>query len=241
MGACRRRGRFSDPVNSGKLRPVPSQRYFVLTAIRAEANAIAREFGLRGPRHSVPVDLNWGRVPASLFVVGMGAVRIPDLSGQAVAGIIMAGLAGALDPQLKVGDVVVDQSSSWRGSKVALRKVWFHNVDHVVTTPEEKSELFGQTGASVVDMENDAVKRAAKAYGIPFLGIRAVSDAADESIDPRVLDFINPYGKVRLKAVIGGVARHPSLIKEMRRLSRSSKTALAALGRAVKEIIGPAT
>ena len=218
---------------------MPSQRYFILTAIRAEAHAIAKQFGCRGPRHSVPVDLNWGRVPASLYVVGMGAPRIPDLSGQAVAGIIMAGLAGALDPQLKVGDVVVDQSSSWRGSKISLKKVWFHHVDHVVTTPEEKAELFGQTGASVVEMENEPIKRAAKAYGIPFLGIRAISDTADESINPRVLNFINEYGKVRMGSLLGGVARHPSLIKEMRRLSRSSQIALAALGKAIKDIVGP--
>jgi hypothetical protein len=218
---------------------VPSQRYFILTAIRAEANAIAREFKQRGPRHSVPVELNWGRVPASLYVVGMGAGRLPDLSGQAVAGIIMAGLAGALDPDLKVGDVVVDQSSTWRGSKVALKKVWFHGVDRVITTPEEKTQLFGQTGASVVEMENEAVKRAAKAYGIPFLGIRAISDTAAESINPAVLDFIDEYGKVRMGALVGGVARHPFLIKEMRRLSKSSQIALAALGKAVREIIGP--
>jgi hypothetical protein len=220
---------------------VPSQRYFILTAIRAEAHAIAREFGVRGPRHSVPVDLNWGRVPASLYVVGMGAPRIPDLSGQAVAGIIMAGLAGALDPQLKVGDVVVDQSSTWRGSKINLKKVWFHHVDHVVTTPEEKNELFGQTGASVVEMENEPIKRAAKAYGIPFLGIRAISDTAGESINPKVLDFIDVYGKVRMGSLVGGVVRHPSLIKEMRRLSRSTQTALAALGKAIREMLDPKT
>jgi hypothetical protein len=209
----------------------------VFTAIRAEADAVARTFGLRGPRHSDPVDINWGRVPTSLFTIGMGAVRIPDLSGQFVAGIIMAGLAGALDPSLKIGDVVIDQSSTWRGSKVAQKKVWFHSVDHPVVTPEEKQELFGQTGAAVVEMENNAVKKAAKAYGIPFLGIRAISDTASESIDPAVLDFVDPYGKVRMKSLVGGVARRPSLIKELRRLSRSSRVALDALGKAMHEIL----
>jgi nucleoside phosphorylase len=169
----------------------------------------------------------------------MGAVRIPDLSGQAVAGIIMAGLAGALDPTLKVGDVVVDQSSTWRGSKVALKKVWFHSVDHAVVTPEEKAELFGQTGSAIVEMENTAVKKAAKAYGIPFLGIRAISDTASESINPAVLDFVDPYGRVRMKSLVGGVARHPSLIKELRRLSRSSRVALDALAKAMHEILAP--
>jgi nucleoside phosphorylase len=216
---------------------VPSQRYYVFTAIRAEADAIARTFGLKGPRHGDPVEINWGRVPTSLFTIGMGAVGIPDLSGKGVAGIIMAGLAGALDPQLKVGDIVVDQSSSWRGSKVTHRKVWFHSVDHPVVTPEEKRELFGQTGASVVEMENQAVKKAAKAYGIPFLGIRAISDTAAEAIDPAVLDFVDPYGKVRMKSQVRGGARRPSLIKELRRLSRASTVAVEALAKAMHEIL----
>lgn len=216
---------------------MPSQRYYVFTAIRAEADAIARTFGLKGPRHSDPVEINWGRVPTSLFTIGMGAVRLPDLSGKGVAGIIMAGLAGALDPELKVGDVVVDQSSTWRGSKVTQRKVWFHSVEEPVLTPKQKEELFGLTGASVVEMENHAVKKAAKAYGIPFLGIRAISDTAAEAIDPAVLDFVDPYGKVRMKSLVGGVARRPSLIKELRRLSRSSQVALDALGKAMHEIL----
>jgi adenosylhomocysteine nucleosidase len=120
---------------------------------------------------------------------------------------------------------------------VTHKRVWFHSVDHPVVAPEEKQELFGQTGASVVEMENSAVKKAAKAYGIPFLGIRAISDTATEAIDPAVLDFVDPYGRVRMKSLVGGVARRPSLIKELRRLSRSSRVALDALGQAMHEIL----
>jgi hypothetical protein len=35
------------------------------------------------------------------------------------------------------------------------------------------------------------------------------------------------------------VARHPSLIKELRRLSRSSRVALDALAKAMHEILAP--
>jgi hypothetical protein len=219
---------------------VPSPRYFILTAIRAESRAIAKAFGVRGPRGRQPVDLPGGRAGIELYTVGMGAVRMPDLSGRAVAGIIMAGLAGALDPRLNVGDVVVDQSCTWRASRVTLPRVWFHGVDHPVITPQEKAELFGQTGASIVEMEDEVVKRAAKAYNVPFLGVRAVSDTAIESIDPAVLDFIDPFGRPRFGTIINTVARRPSLIKHMRQLSRSSKVALDALAAAVKGIVTPA-
>jgi adenosylhomocysteine nucleosidase len=141
---------------------------------------------------------------------------------------------------LKVGDVLADQSSTWRGSRITLPRVWFHHVDHVVTTPREKAELFGQTGASVVEMENEAVKRAAKSFSIPFLGIRAVSDTAEEAIDPAVLDLIDPFGRARLGKVIGTMAKRPSLIKHMRQLSRSADVALAALAEAVKAAVTPA-
>ena len=212
----------------------------ILTAIKAESRAIARAFGVRGWGAN-PIELPGGRAGIDLYTIGIGAVRMPDLSGRAVAGIVMAGLAGALDPRLKVGDVVVDQSSTWRANRPNYPRVWFHAVDQVVVTPAEKAELFGQTGASVVDMETTLAKKAAKSFSIPYLGIRAVSDAADESIDPAVLDFVNAYGAVRWGPLIGGVVRRPSLIKEMRRLSRSSKVALAALAEAVKSVVTPAS
>jgi hypothetical protein len=218
---------------------VPNPRYLVFTAIKAESRAIARAFGVRPPWGARPAELPGGRVPIDLYTIGVGAVRMPDLSGQAVAGIVMAGLAGALDPRLKVGDVVVDQSSTWRANRPNHPRVWFHGVDEVVATPERKSELFGQTGASVIDMETAAAKQAARSYSIPFLGIRAVSDTAAESIDPAVLQFVDAYGGVRVGALIGGVARRPSLIKELRRLARSSRVALDALGAAVRAILVP--
>jgi hypothetical protein len=40
-----------------------------------------------------------------------------------------------------------------------------------------------------------------------------------------------------MKSLVGGVARRPSLIKELRRLSRSSQVALDALGKAMHEIL----
>lgn len=212
------------------------KRILILTAIRMEADAIARQFRLRAPRGAGPVELP-ARMPAVLRVVGMGAIRMPDLSGQPYAGIIMAGLAGGLDPKLVVGDVVIDSRTTWRASRLQYDRVGFHTVDGPVTSPAEKADLFNRTGASVVEMENAQVRAAAVAYSIPFLGIRSISDSADEAIDPAVLKFVDPYGAVRVNEVVSEMFRHPSIAMKLRRLSKSSAIALGTLAEAVKQVI----
>jgi len=206
-----------------------------------EADAIARKFRGRAPRGAGRVELS-SRVPAEVRVVGMGGIRLPDMSGQAYAGIVMAGLAGGLDPRLAVGEVVVDAKSTWRASRVGFERVEFLTVSEAVTAASQKAELFRQTGAAVVEMENEKVRTLAKSYSIPFLGIRAISDAAGDSIDPAVLAFIDPFGAVKINEVISEMVRRPSIIKKLRGLSKASAAALEALAEGVREVIdGPGT
>jgi hypothetical protein len=212
------------------------KRVLILTAIRMEADAIARQYRLRAPRSTGPVDLP-AQMPAQLYVIGMGAIRLPDLSGQPYAAIIMAGLAGALDPALVVGDVVIDSRTTWRASRLRFKRVGFQSADEVVTSAAEKAQLFAKTGAAVVDMETAKVRAAAAAYSIPFLGIRAISDSADESIDPKVLRFIDPYGAVRVNEVVAEMFRHPSIVSKLRHLRKTSAIALGTLAEAVKEVL----
>jgi hypothetical protein len=206
-----------------------------------EADAIARKFRARAPRGAGKVELA-SRVPAEVRVVGMGGLRLPELSGQAYAGIVMAGLAGGLDPKLAVGDVVIDAKSTWRASRVEFPRVAFLTVSEAVTSASRKGELFRQTGAAVVEMENEKVRKLAAAYGIPFLGIRAISDGAGDSIDPAVLGFIDPFGAVKINEVISEMVRRPSIIRKLRGLSKASAAALDRLAEGLREVIdGPGT
>jgi len=214
------------------------KRILILTAIRMEADAIARQFRRSGPRGNIPVEIP-SRMPAMLSVIGMGALRLPDLSGLPYAAIIMAGLAGGLDPNLVVGDVIVDQQSTWRASRIPFRKGKFHSTDKVVESAADKAKLYEQTRASVAEMENAKVRAAAASYSIPFLGIRSVSDSADESLDPAVLQFIDPFGGVRYGDVVGHVFKRPSLVMKLRHLRKSSALALGTLGEAVRKMIDP--
>jgi adenosylhomocysteine nucleosidase len=88
-----------------------------------------------------------------------------------------------------------------------------------------------------VEMENATVRAFAEACGVPFLGIRAISDRADESIDPATLTWIDPAGRLRPARLATALCRRPTLIPSLMRLRRSSNLALSNLGKALQIIL----
>ncbi|MEZ5405789.1 MAG: hypothetical protein R3F23_06315 [Verrucomicrobiia bacterium] len=94
---------------------------------------------------------------------------------------ILAGYAGALDPKLKKGDVVVSDKRHLN-LLPDLRLGKIISVDEVVATIEEKCALFEKTSASVCDMEYETVKTICQQRNIGVLSIRAISDTASEDL-----------------------------------------------------------
>ena len=173
-----------------------------------------------------------------MHVVGPRATRWPDTAD--VAGhhqIIMIGLAGALDPTLAAGEVVIDESSSVDVSPGPWRRGRIYTTDRIVATPAEKAALFASTGAFVVDMESAIVRAFADSCGLPFLGIRAVSDRADESLDPATLAWIDDAGQLRPRRVAMTLCRRPMLIPSLVRLRKRSNLALGNLASALQTIL----
>jgi hypothetical protein len=83
-------------------------------------------------------------------------------------GIIMAGLAGALDPTLHDGEVVIDQPLVDTLQDARWRRGGIHTSDHLIATPAAKAALFESTGATVVDMETAKARAFAERAGVPF-------------------------------------------------------------------------
>jgi len=69
---------------------MPDSKWLILTALAMEAKAITA---------ACP--------QATVRVIGIRASRFDDSMLAGATGIILAGLAGGLDPQLKAGDVVI--------------------------------------------------------------------------------------------------------------------------------------
>ncbi len=111
-----------------------------------------------------------------------------------------------------------------------------HTATQIVSTPGERAELFARTGALVVEMENERVRQFAAQHGAGYVGIRAVSDGANDTLDPAVARFVDPFGHVRAGVLTKELIRRPGLAAELRRLRRASKLALANLSIAVRAL-----
>ena len=156
---------------------------------------------------------------------------------------ISSGLAGALRPEYRVGQVVAAKAvhrGAWSETTPAdpalLRRAVeggaqevgsFYTASHVVVLAREKREL--GKGSDVVEMESGEVLREAAAFGARVIAIRAISDGVDEDMP---LDFnrvTTPSGGVSLARVVGEAARHFRSIPSLLRFGQQSKLAAETL------------
>jgi adenosylhomocysteine nucleosidase len=199
---------------------VQHRQLLILTALGFEARAVRRAIGnVRG---------------VEVQVIGLGASRLPPISAEAC--VVVAGLGGALDPTLAVGELVIDTPLAGLPATLPWRVGSIHTSAKLATTPAEKADLFRETGALAVDMEQAIVRRSAPA-GLRVVGVRAISDPADMAIDPAVLGFIDDTGRPRPLAIMGTLGRRPKLIGHALKLNFNSRKALHNLGLGVAALV----
>jgi adenosylhomocysteine nucleosidase len=147
---------------------------------------------------------------------GRAAVERALAKSMEVTGIVSTGFCGALDPSLKIGDIVED------GLVCA---------DRVAVTAAEKAALRAKTGASAVDMESAAVAEHARDAGLPFRSIRAVSDTANENLPLDFNVYIDERGHIAQGRIALAALKKPfTAIPALLRLNRNCKIASDALG-----------
>jgi hypothetical protein len=206
---------------------VTDHNLLILTALQSETKAI---------QAAIP---DWKSRNLKFFTIGIRAVRLPDLATLGpLRCIILAGLAGALDPSLQIGDVIADCDASFPWSTGSLRRGWLHTVEQMIATLEEKKALFTRIGAAAVEMEQSIVKAAALPLAVPFIGIRSISDTAEDALDPMILSWIDEVGSPRPASIARDMLLHPRSWATARRLARDSKKALGTLGEVVAILVG---
>lgn len=165
--------------------------------------------------------------------------------------IISSGIAGALDPALVAGDVVIDMkplpfrssaavlspgqdcggTPEGEGLRAALPHAHFGLIigqDHIAVTIAEKAAL-AATGALAVDMETHIAARVAARHGLPFMAIRTISDTAHEALPPAALVGMNPDGSMALGRVLVSLARRPGQLPALIRTGKSAEAAFKSL------------
>ena len=161
-----------------------------------------------------------------------------------ISGVISIGLAGALSPHLKVGDIVIaDQiitgAETWdchEGWRVRLMSRLAHahqgqlfGSDVIIHEAETKSGLHDATGALAVDMESQVAARFAQQRNLPLAGLRLISDDAGHVLPPAALVAMKPDGGIALGRVLGSLLRRPGQVPALIRTARASNKALAEL------------
>src|SRR5713101_3518515 len=156
------------------------------------------------------------------------------------------GIAGALAPDLRPGDVVISAEVVSDGNRWQVDE-WFQirvtdlareigafqgpvfGAHAILATGADKSRAWRETGALAVDLESDVVARIASQAGIPFLVARTIADTAHRELPPAALIPLSEAGTPNLARVLGSVIREPRQIGTLIRLARETRMALLAL------------
>jgi len=164
-----------------------------------------------------------GRAGAGIFREGLPNRPVPPV-------VVAAGLAGGLDPGLRVGDLCaeVHGPAGWSPLPRGLWKpVRIAHAEHIVGTSAEKQSL--RDSGDICDMESALLATTCREAGIPFLSLRAVSDTAraDLPVPPETL--LDPTtglpSATALLALLALLATHPQKIVRFARMVRDARTA----------------
>ena len=201
--------------------------------------------------------------PVRVACAGASSARAAVLARQLVdAGVnalLSFGVAGALDPKLRSGDLVVATEvliddadlypcdATWQEAlhaalvetRLPFRRGMILGSKRLWRDAKDKEAIFEITGCLAVDMESGAVGAIAAEAGLPFLAVRAVADRARDALPALVEDAVLPDGRAAVGRTLAALIRHPSQLPATLRLARQSSQALARLRRleAVKDAL----
>lgn len=168
---------------------------------------------------------------------GDGARLERELEAAAVGAklILSSGLAGALDPALKPGNVILAGDAALiERLRPLLPEAKIGRVfgsDVAIGSVAAKAAARTQSGALAVDMESHIAWRVAKRHGLPFLVARVISDGAHHALPPAALVGMKPDGGIAFGAVLASLARHPRQLPALIRTGRDAEIAFRALRR----------
>ena len=153
--------------------------------------------------------------------------------------ILSVGFAGALDPALRVGEVIEPRTviNAGDGARTDTGRGQGTLVSFsAVAGPEQKENLRGAYSAAAVDMEAAAVAQGAELRGVRFAVLKVVSDEAG-FVMPPVEKFVEADGNFRAASFVLHVAVRPWLWRSTVALARNSARATNALCTALEQYL----
>ena len=192
-------------------------------------------------------------------VIGAGdrerTAALVESAARQASCLLSFGIAGALAPDLRPGDVVISAevvsgSQRWQADELfqggvaeLARDIGAFRgpvlgASAVLATEAQKSRAWRETGALAVDLESDVVARIASQAGIPFLVARTIADTAYRELPPAALIPLSGAGTPNLARVLGSVLRRPGQIGPLIGLAWETRMALLALAGPARALRG---
>ena len=176
--------------------------------------------------------------------------RLPKfLQDQQFDCLISAGFAGALNDELRVGDLLLARNFSvielndkqTAFGSLQIRVADLLTVPGLIHSSEERNETARISGAVAVDMETEFIARICAEHGVPLLSLRVITDTPLESFPapPDVLFDIEQqrtHMTTLAKFFFAHPNRIPRLIQFARRITHARKILANALVTTVNKL-----
>lgn len=156
--------------------------------------------------------------------------------------MICSGLAGALQPHIRVGELIV-QSDDPRLVAIAEqalkgREIPFHigplvTVKQPVLTPIARRRLAHTSHAIAVDMESQTIQELCRRRHIPCLAMKGVSDGIDDDLSP----ILGGFEIINIPRIALRVLAKPQTWPLAARLARHSYRSANNLGHGVWTVL----
>jgi nucleoside phosphorylase len=163
--------------------------------------------------------------------------------------LISAGFAGALDNDLKIGDLLLagnfstvhlsEARASLSGLQIQTANLL--TVPALIDSPEERNKLALTSGAVAADMETEFIARACAACGIPLLSLRVISDTPHNRLPaPANVLFDIERQQTQILKLAAHLLAHPSRVPRLAhfasRIARARKILADALVAVVRKL-----
>ena len=166
------------------------------------------------------------------------------LDAQRLDFLISSGFAGAVEPSLGVGDLVLAENFSdpqllERACELLIAQVGkLTSTERIIDTAAERATFGQKENAVAVDMETAWIAEACAARKLPMLSLRVISDSVSAPFPapPSVL-FDIARQKTAAGRLLGHLARHPLGVVRLLRFARQIAAARASLTSALAVLV----
>ncbi len=224
----------------------------IVVALPQEARAL---FGRLGWNRSGEFPTKAERFQDTFFMVAISGQGV-ERARRATRFLLKAdpifvlnfGVAGALVPGLKSGDLVIPGSitdgrnteaiDSIPGEKINAilqsNGIGFQNgllVTHPEVAPStsDKGNLHNSTGAIAVDMEAFGIYQECRSARVPFHIVKAITDTVDQTVPLSVTSCLSETGHVKLAQFTLNIICRPWLIPRLIEMQKSFAAAVYSL------------